>query len=129
MTTSQKKRPTIDQRIQRARDEGYLAGREELNGTVKRLEADLSDQKRLLQDAMAALIKEREANEEAHEPIDLWPSKPMAVRGGFYHQWPEQDVHLWSKWQQETGFPNPTLYRTCIHPECREVQSKPAPRG
>lgn len=127
-----KTRLTIDQRIQKAREEGYLAGREEANGTVHRLEADLSDAKRLLQDAMAALEKEREANLEAaveNEPIPFWPSKPMLVNGGFYHHWPSPLEHSWSKWQADRPMPNPTQYRSCIHPLCTAVERRPAPKG
>lgn len=45
------------------------------------------------------------------------------------HAWPANGEHFMSKWQNEKGLPEPTQYRTCIHPECDHMESRPAPRG
>lgn len=65
----------------------------------------------------------------ADEPIDLWPTKPVPVRGGTFHKWPMLDEHFFTEWRGNTGPPNATQYRVCIHPKCGEVQTRPTPRG
>jgi hypothetical protein len=112
---------------QNARSDGYSAGRSEAQATIARLESELAIQRQLVADAMAALAKER----AAADPIDLWPTTLTLVSGGTFHKWPTQDQHLFTEWRANTGtmHPKPTQYRTCIHPKCKEVQNRPAPKG
>lgn len=45
------------------------------------------------------------------------------------HAWPLPGQHLWTKWENATGLPNPTQYRKCIHPDCTKVEYRDAPRA
>lgn len=46
-----------------------------------------------------------------------------------HHAWPMLGQHLWTTWQTKTGMPKATLYRTCLHPDCHEVEVKDAPNA
>lgn len=116
--------PSHEVKEQRAREQGYLAGRAECSATIHRLEAQITEQRRLMADAMSALVKEREYNES----IDLWPDG-LRVVGKTHHSWPKRDEHLFTKWRNNTGMPYPTQYRTCIHPNCTSTQYRNTPKG
>lgn len=64
-------------------------------------------------------------------PIFTEVPTPVAVKGPqkMDHAWPLPGQHFWTKWQHKTGLPVPTQYRTCIHPDCIEVQYRDTPKG
>lgn len=45
------------------------------------------------------------------------------------HLWPLPGEHLWTNWQTATGLPKATQYRSCIHPDCKAVEYREAPRA
>lgn len=40
--------------------------------------------------------------------------------------WPTPGEHLWTEWRAKT---TTELYRYCIHPQCKVVESKPVPKA
>lgn len=75
---------------------------------------------------MAVAKTPEEATKEAVERLEseLEVSKEQMV-----HAWPPLGEHLWGKWQNKTGLPKATQYRTCVHPLCNEVQEREAPKA
>lgn len=46
------------------------------------------------------------------------------------HKWPTvPGEHVWGPWLHKTGLPKPTQYRTCVHPKCKAVETREAPRS
>lgn len=46
------------------------------------------------------------------------------------HNWPpNQEDHVFNKWQSAKGMPNATQYRSCVHPQCSKVEYRDAPKG
>ena len=46
------------------------------------------------------------------------------------HEWPtEPQAHVWGRWLSKTGLPKPTQYRQCVHPDCKAVETREAPRA
>ncbi len=42
------------------------------------------------------------------------------------HVWPLPGEHMFTEWRQKTST---TLYRACIHPDCKHTEEKPYPKG
>lgn len=45
------------------------------------------------------------------------------------HAWPVMGQCLFGPWQTKKGMPQATQYRTCIHPNCKKTEERPAPNA
>lgn len=94
--------------LQKARADGYLSGRLEAASSVAKLESELTEQKRLVADAMAALVKERNLGlliEHIVGYSDIADKFDVSVSA----------VQRWAERRESTQFPKPIKIMTQCH--------------
>lgn len=71
-----------------------------------------------------------------HETSDVTAVEIVRDHDGtdspLHHNWPTDDGHVWGPWhveQAREGTKVAVQYRTCVHPACRTVERREAPRA